>query len=381
MNTTTEQLVGYVNSGGRGTLDLIWSCLVTICLCTWTIQRPDVVPWTTKKTAVFRKRIFWMTITLFCPEYLAWVAIDQWQSARKFKLVQQLGYPSFTMKHAFYVAMGGLVIQINTQSRTDEHGDPIGKRKTVQYPIYMDDLLILLRSQIIQLPEITEQELEERSKSDNFARFITAFHVITFVAHSFGRLGSGLPISPLEVSTLAFVCPAAAIEFFWWKKPLNLRSFTTVQLPAQKEQAFLSLLDSLSLCPSEQTLADQEDFKTFWGRVSASKDCVRRAVHIVWIGCIFNGVHIMAWNFKFPTPVEIWLWRCCSLTACAAIVEQYLALFLGQQKLTLLLTAGLGTPLYLISRMYLMVEACVSLRSVSPAMYQSSSWQKELSFL
>jgi len=169
------------------------------------------------------------------------------------------------------------------------------------------------------------------------------------------------PFHKLEVSTLAFVCPAAAIEFFWWKKPLGLRSFTTVQLPAQKEQAFFSLLDSLSLCPSEQTLADQEDFKKFWRRVSASEDCVRRAVHIVWIGCIFNGVHIMAWNFKFPTPFEIWLWRCCSLTACVAIVEQYLALFLGQRKLILLLTAGLGTPLYLVSRMYLMLEACIRL--------------------
>ena len=114
--------------------------------------------------------------------------------------------------------------------------------------------------------------------------------------------------------------------------------------------------------------------------MSASNDSVRRAVHIVWIGCIFNGVDLMAWNFKFPTPIEIWLWRCCSLTACAAIVEQYLALFLGQQKLTLLLTAGLGTPLYLVSRL-LIVEACLSLRAVSPAIYQSPSWQNELSFL
>src|SRR5437763_14094824 len=109
MNTTTEQLVGYVSSGNKGTLDLLWSCFVTIFLCTWTVQRPDVVPWTTTKTEMFRKRIFWMMITLVCPEYVAWIAIDQWHSARKFKLVQQLGYPSFTMKHAFYVAMGGLV--------------------------------------------------------------------------------------------------------------------------------------------------------------------------------------------------------------------------------------------------------------------------------
>src|SRR5437762_9204728 len=127
------------------------------------------------------------------------------------------------MKHAFYVAMGGLVIQTNTQPPTDEHESLVEKEKTVQHPIYMDDLLILLRSKIIQLPEISEQELEERSKSDNFARFITAVHVILFVAHSFCRLGSSLAVSQLELYTLAFVCCAGVIEFFWWEKPLGLR--------------------------------------------------------------------------------------------------------------------------------------------------------------
>jgi len=322
-----------------------------------------------------------MIITLFCPEYVAWVAIEQWQSARKYKLVQQLGYSSFTMKHAFYVAMGGLVVQPNGQSPTEAHINPYGREGTLQHTIYMDDLLILLRSKVIQLPVITDEELEERSKNDNFARFITAFHVIIFVAHTFGRLGSGLPVSELEVATLAFVCCAAAIEFFWWNKPLDLRSFTVIHVAAEKKQAFLSLFKSLSLCPSEQALAEQGDFKKFWQRMIASGDSVKRAIHIVWIGCIFNGVHIMAWNFQFPTLVERWLWRCCSLIACAAIVEQYLSFFLGQRKLTLLLTGGLGSPLYLISRLYLMVEACVSLRSVPPAMYESSAWQNELPFI
>lgn len=63
--------------------------------------------------------------------------------------------------------------------------------------------------------EITEAELRERGKNDSFARSITAVHGIYFVILTFGRLGSGLPISELEVATLPFVCFGAAKDLFW----------------------------------------------------------------------------------------------------------------------------------------------------------------------
>jgi hypothetical protein len=50
MTVDLESRVGYVApSDGRSTLELVWSCLVTIGLCTWTLQRPNIVPFTKQR--------------------------------------------------------------------------------------------------------------------------------------------------------------------------------------------------------------------------------------------------------------------------------------------------------------------------------------------
>ncbi|KAF7506202.1 hypothetical protein GJ744_012182 [Endocarpon pusillum] len=105
MTVDLESRVGYVApSEGRSTLELVWSCLVTIALCTWTVQRPNIEPFTRQRVPeLARKRLFWMTQTVFCPEYVAYVAIDQWQNARKCKQIQKLGHPDFTFRHGFYL--------------------------------------------------------------------------------------------------------------------------------------------------------------------------------------------------------------------------------------------------------------------------------------
>jgi hypothetical protein len=83
MTVGLELRVGYVAPrDGRSTLELIWSCLVTIGLCTWTVQRPNIVPFTKQGLPeLARKRLSWMTQTVSCPEYVTYVAIDQWQNA------------------------------------------------------------------------------------------------------------------------------------------------------------------------------------------------------------------------------------------------------------------------------------------------------------
>ena len=161
-----EQRVGYViRGGGRDTLGLLWTCMVAICLCTWTVQRPNVVGRESGTIGLIRKKAFWMCLTIFCPEYVAYVAINQWLTVRKVEQVKALGYPESTIVHAFYVEMGGVVIRTNHEARDDKKSDV--------YTIYMADLLILLRERIIGVPDISLEDLKERSKTDNFARFIT----------------------------------------------------------------------------------------------------------------------------------------------------------------------------------------------------------------
>lgn len=385
MNAHKEPWVGYVaNNGGRSTLQLVWTCLVTIGLCTWTVQRPNVVPFTKQRIpAVARKRLFWMTLTIFCPEYVTYIAIDQWQNARKYRGIQKLGHPDFTIKQGFYVAMGGLIIRTYDElpvGAGDKH-DLTERGALRDQIIYMDDLIILVREKILEPPHISLHSLEERSKTDNFARFITIGHVIVFIISTVGRLASGLPISLLEVGTLAFVFCAACINYFWWNKPLDLRTSTVIELSAEKAQKFRAKTEDLPLYPSEQTLGELADYSLFWRRMIDDPHSSRRAVHIAWVGCIFNCIHIVAWNASFPTMTEGWIWRTASIVAAIAIVCEWLIFFMKRRKLAMLLAFAVLSPVYLAARMYLIVEACIALRRVPKSVYDCPGWQNEMPFL
>jgi len=293
-----DRHVGYiVNSGGRGTLELLWSCLVTVALCTWTIQRLQVVPWSASKTIIFRKKIFWMLITLLCPEYVTWVAFLQWRQARKYREVCLLGHKDWTMQHGFYVEMGGFEVILEGTSpglqfrRGDR--DILELEDSVRFTIRLDNLILLMKAGLLPIPNIHIYDLEERSKSNKFATVVTSLQVLCFVVHSIGRLGSGLPISTLEVSTLAFVCCAALVEYFWWNKPLDLRTATVITLNPDKRVQLISILPRLRFNVPEQDLAETSSFQVFFDRILGEGEW-RSTIHAVWIGCIFNSIHVLA---------------------------------------------------------------------------------------
>lgn len=320
-------------------------------------------------------------ITLLCPEYVTWIALEQWQRASRYKEVCQLGHPEWTMQQGFYVDMGGLQVVLpgdKPQLQTQKGNTNIVELEDeARYTIRLNDLIVLIKADVLTLPDMTIDELKERSKNDQFARVVTSFQVLYFVIRSFGRLGSGLPLSTLEISTLAFICCAIFIEYFWWNKPLDLRSSTVTTISPLNRPRFISLLPTLRLDFTEQDLAEKIDLKLFFERITEGDEMKRNVIHAVWIGCIFNGIHISAWNYSFPTELERLLWQIASVVACATVALLWAATFLKPRVLGFAL-AALSAILYVICRVYLMVEVFLSLRSVPPALYQSAEWQNAL---
>jgi hypothetical protein len=327
-----------------------------------------------------------MLITLLCPEYVTWVAFEQWQRACRYKEICKLGYKDWTIQQGFYIDMGGL--QVTVEGVALEGGGPklqVGKKNGdilefndgACFTIRLDDFILLMKAGLLPLPNITLHDLKERSKNDQFARVVTSLQVLYFAAHSFGRLASNLPISPLEISTLAFVCCAAFIEYFWWNKPLDLRSATATTLSPDKRTHFVSILPKLRFNSPEQDLAEKVDLKLFFDRILEEDEMKRNVIHAVWIGCIFNGIHISAWNYSFASEPERLLWRIASTGACAAVVLMWAVTFI-RPKIIGLVLAGLSAIFYCICRIYLMVEVFVGLRSAPEALYQSTAWQNVL---
>jgi len=331
---------------------------------------------------VFLKKAFWFTITLLCPEYVVWIAFEQWQRARRYREVQKLGYDDWTMQHGFYIDMGCFQVELKGKSASlpagKENRDIIELEDGFRFTIRLEDLISLIKADLLSAPDINTHDLEERNKNDQFARVITSLQVLYFVFQFFGRLGYHLPISTLELSTIAFVCSAVLIEYFWWDKPLGLRTGTVLKLDPEKNERFISMFPKLRFDTPEQNLAEwgKCDFALFFDRLKES-DINTQLAYGLLTAVVINGIHISAWNNSFPSETEQLLWQITSTGACGAIVLLWVGTNIRAKSIRLII-CYLSTMLYWICRVYLLIAVFVGLRSVPESLYQTMSWQDVL---
>lgn len=78
-----DTLVGYVSDpNGRGTLHILFSCLLTLSLCVWSAVHLDLPRQNESDTQYTLRYLKWSLLGLFGPELLIWVAWRQYISAR-----------------------------------------------------------------------------------------------------------------------------------------------------------------------------------------------------------------------------------------------------------------------------------------------------------
>lgn len=106
--------IGLVQSANyRSTFDIIWGCLLTISLCTWSMQRLNVPSPEESTVRAFLRKLLWSTITALAPEALTLVSSEQYFTANfEADLMQKEGgYVWWTRKHAFLSIMGGIILR------------------------------------------------------------------------------------------------------------------------------------------------------------------------------------------------------------------------------------------------------------------------------
>ena len=83
----------------------------------------------------------------------------------------------------------------------------------------------LLRAKKIDLPTITKEEIEDRSKGDGLSATLTVVQTTWFIIQFFLRLRQykGLAVSHLEWLTVAVAIFNGALHFLWWRKPLKVQ--------------------------------------------------------------------------------------------------------------------------------------------------------------
>ncbi len=265
-------MVGFVPEPncGRGTVGIIWNCLVTIFLSTWTPTHCEVSP-TAKETRQGRWAVTLLFVTL--PEFgVATAMSDLIQSIQLSKSLRRInGWESWSLKQSFLIMSNGVQI------------------KGTETVLKWQGLLDLARSRAITLSQFpSDDEIDARSKSDWVTKAIAIVQGAWFAANTASRLISGYPITLLEDMTAAYVVCGLAMSILWFRCPQDIQERFLIPLRGGGN-------------PNEEY-----DVVSYKARRALRWTIIYTLMPVVML---FVGIHLAAWNYPFPTVTEAWMWR------------------------------------------------------------------------
>jgi len=356
---------------------------------------------------------------LLVPEYiLAWAIRQRLMAGRMEKW-----HKGWTKTHGFFVIMGGFHLFRCPQPDADPlnpHEDDI--------PLHPLSINHLEDSEYGQFDFTvpTEAEIQDRGKSDWLAKTLVLFQTMWFVLQCIARGVECLPVTELEIVTLAYATMSFAIYLFWWNKPRNVECPIRVFLKSREDDAhgvvgnkveaattgdnaqstrkgvldwvwsrkcqWEVMKDQLrnvtrfiaGIQDNNVALHDEERVPTFWsGRPS---DGIPGTADIITLaaGVIFGGIHCIAWSFSFPSYEESIIWHisCISMVTVPVLLSPWWVLgirFGGDVAPTLMssisyIALPLAALLYIIARVLRVVLAFTCLRSLPPEVYETVHW-------
>jgi hypothetical protein len=118
------------------------------------------------------------------------------------------------MTHSFWAIMGGISID----SKDSEPFIPDSQRSTLT----VNGVSLLLKHDPQLLPDISEEEVKDKSKESSFTKLVAFVQAAWFCLSCIVRISQRLPVSLLELNTFAHAFCTLIVYVLWWKKPLNI---------------------------------------------------------------------------------------------------------------------------------------------------------------
>jgi hypothetical protein len=324
----------------------------------------------------------------------------------KYESLNAVLVPGWTRTHGFFMLMGGFhlfrlpadtpsVPLARISSEPSNFVTPSGyssrEKEVPVCPLQIDDIPIA----ILEMMSPTEAELKDRGKSDGLTKLIVLVQTLWFVIQCIARGRQHLPLTELEVITLAYSMLNLFIYIFWWDKPQNvgcpIRVYKTSTAEHTKGGAAIEAWGAnvgLAYKIFIYFVGDQDNFvdysqesslPMFWAaRPDADEGNVTSlaSAGTSLLAAGFGGIHFVAWYSEVPSRAELVLWRvaCILLTAVPLIpwitmVIPTVSGFLQPIGLLLLIP-----PLYVAGRAATLLIAFTTLRSLPDAALIDVDW-------
>jgi hypothetical protein len=141
-------------------------------------------------------------------------------------------------------------------------------------------------------------------------------------------------------------------------------------------------LDSILSNPKRITTADPPNYSVKGSLSSASQFdelALELVVIVTILSCLYAGSHASAWFSHFPTYIERWIWRgsCIAIAATPPVssILLYVLVILDPFIIVLAFFPGLlALTIYLLARLFIPVEAFISMRSLPIGAFETVDW-------
>lgn len=256
---------------------------------------------------------------------------------------------------------------------------------SVIFHLTSDALLNLRKDGYIKsLPQITEEQINDRSKSDIFTKLITTVQVFSVIVQVVVRRSRNLATSQLELAVTAFSVCAIVIYLLMLYHPKGVQTTEILYNDDRKDLSFEEAYKTCIVSRFKTTFGDTRDTSYFLhGGFDEgipndyTPDEFHLASGIFLGGTIFGAVHCFGWFFVFPTEQEQLLWRIASLFTTGAPI--FLLGFIWLSKdwrgwiySAVALVTSVIMFFYIIARLFIIVEVFRSLFYLPPDTFIST---------
>ncbi|KAK8135022.1 hypothetical protein PG984_007034 [Apiospora sp. TS-2023a] len=238
---------------------------------------------------------------------------------------------SWTLAHCFLANMGGIRYE----------------REDASFPLTAFQIANT-QGGSFNKPEMTEDDIGERTKQDWFVKVIATLQFLHLVLSVIVRTSQGLAFSQLETITVGFAACGALIYLLYFFKPQGLQAcfVNSAQLSdpgtgaSGHDLLFERTYDGFWDVLRNKGLADEETDRpstTVVERIPndnipiSKNQWAHPGIFLLALtSALFGALHAIAWNFEFPTFPEKMLWHMATIVSAASPVAGLLLIPVAQ---------------------------------------------------
>jgi hypothetical protein len=250
-----------------------------------------------------------------------------------------------------------------------------------RWSVDANQLLLARELRIIgSLPSLSTERVSDLNKEDVFVKLLAISQIVWLCLQLGMRLGQAVPTTQLEVMTMGYALCSTITYFLLFDQPKDV--MTVVEVEAARYPTSTEMSSIASIGPSV--------FGFFRSTVSIPNHSTHQCGSSLEIALgssfaliVFGSLHFAAWNYEFPTPTELTLWRVSTVLTITIVPATFMARFLALQFNAITKSPSstgswvsvqfcILAPLFVAARLFILVEVIRSLAYQPPGSYKTT---------